>query len=51
MCHDVDLFTTPLDTQKLHKHAKTVLNVVSCDSNVGVYCERFKLSYEKDQFL
>ena len=51
MYHDTNLFTKPLDVQKFHKHAKTVLNVVPCDSNVGVYCERYKSSYEKDQFL
>ena len=30
-----DLSTKPLDIQKFHKHAKTVLDVVRGDSNVG----------------
>ena len=36
MCQDVDLFIKPLDMQKFHKHAKTVLNFVGGVSNVGV---------------
>ena len=51
MCQDADLFTKPLDIHKFYKHAKTVLNVVRCDLNVGVYYKRYKLSYGKYQFL
>ena len=46
-----DSFTKPLDIQKFYKQAKTVLNVVCCDLNVGVNCERFKSSYGKNQFF
>ena len=47
MCQDANLFTKPLEIQKFYKHAKTVLDVAWCDSNVGVYCERCKLSHGK----
>ena len=46
-----DLFSKPLETQKFFKHAKTILYAVQCDSNVGAYCERCKLSNEKYDFL
>ena len=46
-----DLFTKPLDIQMFYNHATTVLNVVLGDSNVGVYCERCKLSHGKDRFV
>ena len=44
MCQDVDLFKS-LVIRKFHEHAKTVLNVVRHDSNIGLYCERHELSY------
>ena len=45
------LFTKPLDTQKFHKRAKTDLNVVRYESNIGVYCEYCELYRSKDRFL
>ena len=33
----VDFFTKSLYIKTFYKHAKTVLNIVWCDSNVGVY--------------
>ena len=47
----VGLSTKLLDMQKYYKRAKTVLNVVRCDSKIGVYCERCELYCGKDWFL
>ena len=51
MYQDADLFAKPLNIHKFYKHAKTILNVVRGYLNRGVYCERFKSSYGKDQFF
>ena len=49
VCQDAGLFTKSLEIQKFPKNANTVINIVRCDSNVGIYCECFKSLYEKDQ--
>ena len=46
-----DLFTGPLDKQKFHKHAKTVISVVLWDSNFVVNYESCEMFFRKDRFL
>ena len=44
VCVRTRICSKSLDTHKFLKHAKIVLDVVSYDSNVGVYCERYEMS-------
>ena len=51
VCVRTRTYSKTLDTQKFHKHAKTVHNIVWYDSNAGVYCEHCELSYDKRSVL